>query len=280
LEYLISNSAQIEEGEKQKIYYYPLGLLLELNRAVVVIMGVMLVMSSALALSNTSFAAKQKPTALSLEMSGCTNTMTCNAVILVGEEVTFNGVLTTVEGEPISGADINIIKFVPKPELVVIASGVTGIDGDFQLSWTAEFTVTDKAPQDVTRKMLNENVAIYADFAGNDQYAPSRSAKNTAIIQANEITTFVNSDKNLYGQGEPAIVFLAFIDSRDNFVDPDSLRVLLNDQEVQAEKKKTGSYVLTIPSLPKEHTQLFVIPKKEGHNISNGFLTIIVAGLH
>ena len=111
MEYLISNSAQIEEGEKQKIYYYPLGLLLELNRAVVVIMGIMLVMSSALALSNTSFAAKQKPTVLSLEMSGCTNTMTCNAVIMVGEGVTFSGVLTTVEGEPISGAEINIIAF-------------------------------------------------------------------------------------------------------------------------------------------------------------------------
>lgn len=245
----------------------------------VVLMGVMLVMSTALALSSTSFAAKQKPTVLSLEMSGCTNSLTCNANLLVGEEVTFNGVLTTGEGEPVPGAEVNIIKFIPKPELVTIASGVTGIDGDFQLSWTARLTETEKAPQDVTRKMLSETVAIYADFAGNDQFAASRSAKNTANIQANEINTFVNSDKNLYRQGEPALVFLAFIDSNDNFVDPDSLRVVLNDQEVQVEKKKTGSYTLTIPSLPKEHIQLFVIPKKEGYNLENGFLTIIVDGL-
>jgi len=246
---------------------------------VVVLMGVMLVMSTALALSSTSFAAKQKPTMLSLEMSGCTNAMTCNATILVGDKVTFNGVLTTGEGEPVSGAEINIIKFIPKPELIVIASGVTGIDGDFQLSWTAKFTETEKAPQDVTRKMLSENVAIYADFAGNDQFAASRSAKNTAVVQANQIDTIVNSDKNLYKQGEPAIVFLAFIDSKDKFVDPDSLRVVLNDQEVKVEKKKTGSYTLTIPTLPKEHTQLFVVPKKTGYNIDNGFLTIIVDGL-
>jgi len=250
-----------------------------LSKAVAVLMGVMLVMSTALALSSTSFAAKQKPTVLSMEMSGCTNTLTCNAIFLVGDEVTFSGVLTTDEGEPISGAEINIIKFIPKPELVVIASGVTGIDGDFQLSWTAELTETEKAPQDVTRKMLSETVAIYADFAGNDQFAASRSAKNTAVVQANQIDTIVNSDKNLYKQGQPAIVFLAFIDSKDKFVDPDSLRVVLNDQEVKVEKKKTGSYTLAIPSLPKEHTQLFVIPKKAGYNIDNGFLTIIVDGL-
>lgn len=245
----------------------------------VVLIGMVLVMSSGLTLSSTSFAAKQKPTVLSLEISGCTNTVTCNATFLVGDEVTFNGVLTTDDGEPISGAQVNIIKFIPRPELVVIASGVTGIDGDFELSWTAEFTEREKAPSDVTRKMLSENVSIYADFAGNEQYAPSRSAKSTAVIQANELKTFVNSDKNLYKQGEPALVFLAFVDSNDNFIDPDSLRVVLNDQEVKAEKKKTGSYTLTIPNLPREHTQLFVIPKKAGYNIDNGFLTIIVEGL-
>ncbi|MFQ5970576.1 MAG: hypothetical protein ACE5J2_08810, partial [Nitrososphaerales archaeon] len=196
-----------------------------------------------------------------------------------GDEVTFNGVLTTEEGESIPEADINIIKFTPKPEQVVIASGVTGIDGDFELSWTAQLTETEKAPQDVTGKMLSETVVIYADFAGNDQFSASRSGKNTAVIQANEINTSVNSDKNLYTQGQSALVFLAFIDNKDNFVDPDSLRVVLNDQEVEVEKKKAGSYTLTIPSLPKEHMQLFVIPKKAGYNLENGFLTLIVDGL-
>ncbi|MFQ5970551.1 MAG: hypothetical protein ACE5J2_08685, partial [Nitrososphaerales archaeon] len=103
-----------------------------MKKAVVVLMGVMLVMSTALALPSISFAAKQKPTVLSVEMSGCTNSMTCNAKLVVGDEVTFNGVLTTEEGESIAEAEINIIKFIPKPELVVIATGVTGIDGDFE----------------------------------------------------------------------------------------------------------------------------------------------------
>jgi hypothetical protein len=174
---------------------------------------------------------------------------------------------------------VTIYKFVPKPELIPIASGVTGIDGDFELSWIAEFTPIERAPTDVTRKFQTETVTIFAQFDGNDQYASSRSGKNTATIKVNEIKTFVNSDKNLYRQGDEALIFLAFIDSHDEFVDPDSLRVVLNDREVEVEQKQVGSYTLTLPSLPKEHTQLFVLPRKEGYNLNNGFLTIIVDGL-
>jgi hypothetical protein len=54
---------------------------------------------------------------------------------------------------------------------------------------------------------------------------------------------------------------------------------VLNDREVEVEQKQVGSYTLTLPSLPKEHTQLFVLPRKEGYNLNNGFLTIIVDGL-
>lgn len=261
----------------------------------VVLMGLMLVLST-VALSNTSFATKQTsaiepnqgldlsrgrltPTSVTFEMSGCTNTLTCNAEWFVGETVEFMGTLTNADGEPIEGAPITVYKLIPKPELVPLASGVTGIDGEFTLTWTAEFTPVEKASTDVTRKFLTETVSVFAQFDGDDTYAHSRSGKSTAVIKVNELKTFVNSDKNLYRQGDSALVFLAFIDSHDNFVDPDSLRVVLNEKEVQAEKKKTGSYTWSIPALPKEHTQLLVIPKKEGYNINNGFLTIIVDGL-
>jgi hypothetical protein len=249
-----------------------------LNKTVVVLMGVMLI-TTTLTLSSNSFAAKPKGTVLSLEMSGCTNSLTCNAHLMVGDTVTFTGTLTTEDGDPISGAQIEIIKFIPKPELVVIASGVTGIDGAYDLSWTAEFTEIEKAPQDVTKKMLSENVVIYADFAGDEGYGAARSGKNTAIIEASALKTLVNSDMNLYRQGDSALVFIAFLDSSDRFVDPDSIRVVLNEQEVEIEQKKTGSYTLSIPNLPKEHTQLFVLPKKPGYNTENGFLTLIVDGL-
>lgn len=245
----------------------------------VVLIGVIMVMSTVMALPGASPAAGSQATVIEMEMSGCTNSVTCNAHFLVGDEVTFEGVLTTADGEPVRDAEINIIKFIPKPAQIAIVSGVTGIDGDFNISWTAEFTDTEKAPQDVTAKMLTENVVIYADFAGNDEFDASRSAKNTAIIGANGVSTFVNSDRNLYNQGDSAVIFMAFVDSNDNFVDLDSLRVVLNDEVVDVERKKTGSYTLTIPNLPKEHTQLFVIPQKAGYNAENGFLTLIVAGL-
>ncbi|MFQ5940857.1 MAG: hypothetical protein ACE5KA_04070 [Nitrososphaerales archaeon] len=245
-------------------------------------MGLMLVLST-VALSDTSFGQTQvqvgKATSIEFEMEGCTNSVTCNATFFVGDEVQFSGVLTTVDGDPVTGAEVIVYKLIPKPELVPLATGVTGIDGDFALTWTAEFTPVERALTDVTRKYLNENIEIFAQFDGDGQYMPTRSGKNIATITVNELTTFVNSDKNLYNQGDSALVFLAFIDSHDEFVDPDSLRVVLNDREVDAEKKKIGSYTVTIPALPKEHTQLLVIPSKEGYNIENGFLTIIVDGL-
>ena len=261
----------------------------------VVLMGLMLVLST-VALSNTSYAAKQtsaielnqsldltrsklKPTTVTFKISGCTNTKTCNAELFIGDTIEFMGTLTNSTSKPVAGAAITVYKLIPKPELVPLASGVTGIDGGFTLTWIAKFTPAEKASTDVTRKFLTETVSVFAQFDGDKNYAPSRSGMNTAIIKANELMTFVNSDKNLYRQGDSALVFLAFVDSHDNFVDPDSLRVVLNDKVVQAEKKKDGSYTLSIPALPKEHTQLLVIPKKEGYNINNGFLTIIVDGL-
>jgi hypothetical protein len=244
----------------------------------VVLMGLVLVLST-VAMANTSFAQRKMPTILEFEMTGCKNSLTCGAELLVGDEVQFTGVLTNANGDPLSEMPVTIYKFVPKPELIPIASGVTGIDGDFELSWIAEFTPIERAPTDVTRKFQTETVTIFAQFDGNEQYASSRSGKNTATIKVNEIKTFVNSDKNLYRQGDQALIFLAFIDSHDEFVDPDSLRVVLNDREVEVEQKQVGSYTLTLPSLPKEHTQLFVLPRKEGYNLNNGFLTIIVDGL-
>ncbi len=255
-------------------------------KATGVLMGLMLVLGTA-TLLNIPYAASQSfnltegrmATSLELEMSGCTNSVTCNAELFAGDMVEFTGILTDGDGNPIQGAEVTIYKLIPKPALVAIASGVTGIDGDVTLTWVAEFTPMERAPDDVTRKFLSETVTIFAQYDGDEDYAPSKSSKSTAVITVNTLTTYVNSDKNLYMQGDSALIFIAFIDSNDEFVDPDSLRVVLNDKEVKVEQKKTGSYTLSIPPLPKEHTQLFVIPKKEGSNVTNGFLTIIVDGL-
>ncbi|MBE44595.1 MAG: hypothetical protein CMO16_05405 [Thaumarchaeota archaeon] len=246
-----------------------------MKKIAVIIMGLTLMLAT-VALSDTSYAERQTSTNFNFSMSGCVNYGICGAEFIVGDIVEFKGTLTTHDGEPISGAEITVYKFLSKPELVPIVSGVTGIDGNIDLTWTAKLTPVEKTAYDVINKFQTETVTIFAQFDGDEQYTASTSKKKTATIMVNELKTIINSDKNLYRQGDSSLIYMAFLDNRDEFIDPDSLRVVLNNQEVQVEKKKVGSYVLTIPMLPKEHTQVFVIPVKEGYNIDNGFLTIIV----
>jgi len=247
-------------------------------KVVAVLSGIVLLLSTT-ATFNT-FAAKQQPVSFSFDMSGCKQGMTCGAEFLVGDTVTFSGALTTEDGTPIPGATVNIIKLLPKPELVVIASGVTGIDGAYDLSWTAEFTPREKssASTETLEKFLDENIVLFAQFDGDEQYAEARTGKLAAAIKANQVFTSVNAEKRVYGPGDAALVFIGFIDKNDQFIDPDSIRVLYDDQEVQVEKKKTGSYTITTPTLTVDHHQVIVIPKKEGYNIENGFITVQVSG--
>ena len=245
-------------------------------KVVAVLSGIVLLLSTTATLN--TFAAKQQPVSISFEMNGCKNDLTCGAEFLVGDMVTFSGTLTTEDGAPIPGANINIVKLLPKPELVVIASGVTGIDGAYDLTWIAQFTPREVVSTDVLKKFLDENVVLFAQFEGDANYAEARTGKLTATIRANQVFTSVNSEKRVYGPGESALVFIGFIDSNDQFVDPDSIRVLYDDQEVQVEKKKTGSYTVMTPTLTVAHHQVIVIPKKEGYNIETGFITVQVSG--
>jgi hypothetical protein len=245
-------------------------------KVVAVLSGIVLLLSTTAAFN--TFAAKQQPVSLSFGMNGCKNDMTCGAEFLVGDTVTFSGTLTAEDGTPIAGAAINIVKLLAKPELVVIASGVTGIDGAYDLSWTAEFTPREKVSSDVTKKFLEENIVLFAQFDGDEAYTAARTAKMSATVKADEIFTSVNSEKRVYGPGDSALIFIGFIDSKDQFIDPESIRVLYDDQELEVEQKKTGSYTVITPTLTVDHHQVIVIPKKEGYNIENGFLTVQVSG--
>lgn len=251
-------------------------------KVVAVMSGMVLLLSTSATLNtfaqlnlNTKVGA---PVSLMFGMNGCKNDLTCAAEFLVGDTVMFSGSLTTPDGTPIPSAKINIMKLTAKPEVILIASGVTGIDGSYNISWTAQFTPREKAIQDVTKKFLTEDIVVFATFDGDDKYAPGKSGKMTATVDANQLITSINAEKRVYGSGESALLFIGFTDSRDQFIDPDSMRVLYDDHEVQAEKKKTGSYVVTTPSLTVEHHQVMIIPQKAGYNIKNGFVTVQVSG--
>jgi hypothetical protein len=229
-------------------------------------------------LRNPIYVSKKIPVDLTLEMNGCLNDMTCGAEYFVGETVNFSGSLMTSDGKPLPNQEITIIKFLTKPELVTIAKGITGLDGAYEVSWTAGFTPKDKAITDVTKKFLQETVVFYAMYEGDDTYKSMATNKLTATVKANTVFTTVNAEKRVYGPGESALIFLAFIDGNDEFVDPESIRVLYDDQELKVEQKKVGSFTVVTPSLTVDHHQLLVMPLKEGYNIENGFLTVQVSG--
>ncbi len=252
-------------------------------KVMAVMSGVVLLLSTAtlsgaFAQSVSLIPPSREAVSLSFEMDGCKNDFTCGAEFLVGETVSFKGVLTTEDGTPIPGAEISIVKLLAKPELVTVASGVTGIDGEYDLSWTAMFTDTERAFDDILQKFLPETVVFFAQYDGDDTYSNAKTGKQIATVKANNVFTSVNVEKRVYGPGDSALIFIAFIDSNDEFVDPDKIRVLYDDQELKVEQKKTGSYTVVTPSLTVDHHQVIVMPKKEGYNLETGFITVQVSG--
>jgi len=237
-------------------------------------LGLMLVLSAGLLSNNfPANAAKQKATVIAIdEVPG---------KVRPGNTVTITGMLTTVGGEPLNQVPVNIILLTSEPRLITAASGVTSPEGAYEISWDVKLIPTDKALTDVTQKMQSQVVSLFAQFDGNEQFAPSKTDKSTVTIEANTIETFVNTDKKVYKKGDVAIIFIGFVDSDDEFVDPDGINVNFNINPVGSdlEKKKMGSYTYTTPPLEEIYNQFSVVPQKEGYNIQTEVVTITVSTL-
>lgn len=255
-----------------------------------IIMGIVLMLSitnvnymfaqkSGEQVGDSYFERKTKSTAsLAFNLSGCNNGKTCGADYLVGETVDISGTLTSANGRPITNAEITILQMLPKPELVTIASGITGIDGAYSLSWGAVFTPIERAHTDTNQMYQVETIVLYAQYDGDEAYQKQMSSKLTATVNANEISTTINAEKRVYAPGEGALLFLGFIDKNDEFVDPDTITVMYDGEELEVEKKKTGSYTVMTSNLTLDHHQVIVMPQKHAYNLENGFLTIQVSG--
>ena len=223
---------------------------------------------------------RRSPTSISLDLiEQCINTMQCNAQVYTGTTLKFSGVLTDEDGAPLPDMPVNIVALIPTPELVVLATATTDIDGMFEAEWMAKLSTQSSAFQDVTKQFRTESLTVFAEFTGSEEIAPSKSNKLTMSITVNTISTIANSDKTLYNEGDTVTVFIAFLDSGDNFIDPVSIFATLNNQPVELEKKKEGSYTLTITEVARQHQQLIVVPETTGFNSSTAYLTIIVGGL-
>lgn len=236
------------------------------------------------AMQFNAFAAFQKdmrnPTAISLDfVDQCINSLTCSAQVYTGTTIKFTGMLTDEEGIGLQDLPVNIVALIPSPELVVLTTAITDFDGKFEAEWMAKLSTQKTAFQDVTKQFQTESLTIFAEFPGDEKMAPSKSNKITMSITVNSINTIANSDKTLYNENDTVTIFVSFFDSADQFIDPDSIYATINNQPVELEKKKEGSYTLTITQIAKKHQQLIVVPNKEGFNLSTAYLTIIVSGL-
>lgn len=249
-----------------------------------------------LILSATFVSSSRANAQVNLNATGTPTVLTIDDVparVRIGDNVTLSGTLTTVDGKPIPHVLVNIYLFTPEPRLFVVASGSTGTDGRYEVAWNVQAIVTNKLSNDVTKKLTTQSVSLFAQFDGNGAYAGSKTGKAAVIIEANTIKVFVNTDKNAYKENQTAIVFIAFLDSDDKFVDPDSMTAvfthvvsssvsgsLLTNPSIpiseQLEKKKVGSYTYITQPLKAGHNQIMVIPVKAGYNIEPATITIIV----
>lgn len=236
-----------------------------------VLTGLMLVLSAGMISNNVpATAARAKATEITVDEMPTT--------VRPGDKFTFTGMLTTTDGEPLNQVPVNIYILTSDPQLIVVASGVTGIEGTYEIEWDVKLVPMDRPAYDLTESFDSQVVSMFAQFEGDESYAPSKTSKSTVTIEVNSIKTFVNSDKRLYKEGESAKVFVGFVDSDDQFVDPDSMNVNFNVTPVgdQLEKKKVGSYTFTTPPLEKGHNQFSVVPSKAGYNIQTEVITITV----
>jgi len=223
---------------------------------------------------------RRAATSISLDpIEQCLNTMQCNAQVFTGTTIKFTGMLTDSEGTPLPDMPVNLVALIPTPELVVLTTTTTNTDGMFEAEWVAKLSKQKTAFQDVLKEMRAESLTVFAEFPGSEDMAPSKSNKLIMSLTVNSINTMVNSDKTQYSPGDTVTIFIAFIDSEDTFIDPDSIMASLNNQPVELEKKKEGSYTFTITEVERKHHQLILVPDKEGFNISTAYLTIIVGGL-
>jgi hypothetical protein len=199
-------------------------------------------------------------------------------IVRPGKQVTLTGSVMSGDGEPLQDATVNIYLLTSAPKLIVVASGITGIEGTFEIVWDVKLIPQERALTDVTRKVDTQVGSLFAQFEGDDTFAPSKSAKSTVTIEVNSIKTFVSSDKKEYNEGDTATIFIGFVDADDEFVDPDSINANFNLTPIgdQLEQKKAGSYAYVTPPLQRGHNQVTIVPAKEGYNIEAEAVTITV----
>jgi hypothetical protein len=96
--------------------------------------------------------------------------------------------------------------------------------------------------------------------------------------ESNSITTYIHSDKDVYQEGQRAVVFINFLDSNERFRDPESVIISFNfaPAGTALEKKKDGSYVYLTPPLERGDNQILVAVRGQDRSLEPESLGIAV----
>jgi len=255
---------------KRVICYFPMMIFMKVARYAAVPLGLMLLLSVVLVSNNDVFAQRKVPTIVTIDE--------VPSKVRPMDQVALTGMVMTADEDPIPNVSVNIYLLTSDPKLIVVASGVTGLEGTYEIVWDVKLVPRERALTDVTQKIHTQVASLFAQFEGDDVYAASKTAKTTVTIEVNSVKTFVSSDKKEYREGDSALVFIAFVDSDDEFLDPDSMNVNFNLTPISSEldRKQIGSYTYTTPPLLRGHNQITVVPSKEGYNIQAEAVTITV----
>ena len=233
-------------------------------------LGLMLLLSTGLVSYDGVFAQRKMATIVTIDE--------VPSKMRPGDMVTLRGMVMTADEKPLPDAPVNIYLLTSDPRLIVVASGVTGLEGTYEIIWDVKLIPREKAFTDVTRQIDTQIASLFAQFEGDDRFTFSKTLKSTITIDVNSLKTFVNTDKKQYREGETAIVFIGFVDEDDEFVDPDIINANFNLNSItdELEKKKVGSYTFTTSVLQRGHNQITVVPTKAGYNIQVEAVTVTV----
>ena len=153
-------------------------------------LGLMLLFSAVIVSYDDAFAQRKVATMVTVD--------DVPSKVRPGNKVTLTGMVMTADKEPLPDASVNVYLFTSDPKLIVVASGVTGLEGMYEIVWDVKLIPRERAFTDVTQKIHTQIGSLFVKFEGDDGFAKSRTAKTTVTIVVNSIKTFVSSDKKVY----------------------------------------------------------------------------------
>ena len=231
-----------------------LKLPVNLIKSLAISLGVLLLLSGVLVTSNAQPVAL---TFLALDP--------IPSVVATGDEVTFTGTLTTLEGKGLANMTINIVE-ERKAGFNVLATAATDENGAFATTWIAD--VDDPARDRI--------MTVFASFNGAPGYAGAKSSTTGMRVAIQTMKVSFTFDKQTYFTGQIAIFTLKFSSPAGLPIDPESMRAIYDGVTVSLEKKSEGVYIYKTPPLvPTLHT-LQVIAEKHGYKLFNDATTITV----